>query len=54
MRPLVQGRDVLALGVPPGPQVGRLIAAIEDARDRGEIRTRDEALARLVILSGNQ
>jgi tRNA nucleotidyltransferase (CCA-adding enzyme) len=46
-KPLVQGRDVLALGIDAGPEVGRLIAAIENARDRGEIRTRDEALALL-------
>jgi tRNA nucleotidyltransferase (CCA-adding enzyme) len=45
--PLVLGRDVLALGVAPGPEVGRLIRKIEDARDRGEIETRDEALALL-------
>lgn len=43
-KPLVQGRDVLALGVPPGPEVGRLIALVEDARDRGELREREEAL----------
>lgn len=42
--PLVRGRDVLALGLASGPEVGRLIAAIEEARDRGEIATRDEAL----------
>jgi len=45
--PLVLGRDVLALGVPAGPEVGRLIAAIEDARDRGEIEDREAALTRL-------
>jgi tRNA nucleotidyltransferase (CCA-adding enzyme) len=43
-KPLVQGRDVLALGIPAGPEVGRLIALVEDARDRGEITDRDEAL----------
>ncbi|HEX4825125.1 MAG TPA: HD domain-containing protein [Candidatus Polarisedimenticolaceae bacterium] len=43
-KPLVLGRDVLALGVAPGPEVGRLIALVEEARDRGEIRERDEAL----------
>ncbi|HEX6852615.1 MAG TPA: HD domain-containing protein [Candidatus Polarisedimenticolaceae bacterium] len=46
-KPLVQGRDALALGVPPGPEMGRLIAAIENARDRGEVRTREEALVLL-------
>jgi len=50
--PLVQGRDVLALGVPPGPRVGTLIREIEDARDRGEIRSRDEALEMLRRLLG--
>lgn len=42
--PLVQGRDVLALGVAPGPEVGRLVRAVEEARDSGEIKERDEAL----------
>jgi len=50
-RPLVQGRDVLALGVAPGPDVGRLVRAIEEARDRGEIENRAEALALLGRLS---
>jgi hypothetical protein len=46
-RPLVLGRDVLALGVPPGPRVGRLVERIEAARDAGEITTREEALEML-------
>ncbi len=50
--PLVQGRDALSLGVAPGPEVGRLIRAVEDARDRGEITSRDEALALLEHLVG--
>jgi tRNA nucleotidyltransferase (CCA-adding enzyme) len=45
--PLVLGRDVLALGVAPGPAVGRLIREIEDARDRGEIVGREDALVLL-------
>jgi tRNA nucleotidyltransferase (CCA-adding enzyme) len=44
---LVLGRDVLALGVAPGPAVGRFIREIESARDRGEIESRDDALALL-------
>jgi len=52
--PLVLGRDVLALGVPPGPEVGRIIRDIEDARDRGEIVTRDEALDRLHRIVGGR
>ncbi len=49
-KPLVLGRDVLALGVRPGPEVGRFIRAVEEARDRGEIRERAEALALLLRL----
>lgn len=49
--PLVLGRDVLALGVPPGPRVGELIRMVEDARDRGEIETREEALTLLRSLA---
>lgn len=49
-RPLVLGRDVLALGIEPGPEVGRLIAAVESARDRGELETRDQGLELLRTL----
>ena len=45
--PLILGRDVLALGVTPGPAVGRFVRAVEDARDRGEIKERAEALEML-------
>lgn len=46
--PLLQGRDVLALGVPGGPQVGEILRQVEariEARD--EPTTRDEALVLL-------
>jgi putative nucleotidyltransferase with HDIG domain len=44
--PLVRG-DVLAraIGLPDGPQVGRLLAAIDEARFAGEVATADEAIA---------
>lgn len=44
--PLVRG-DALAaaLGVAPGPDLGRLLAAIEEARYAGEVATADEAIA---------
>lgn len=41
---LLRGRDLLALGVPAGKEVGRWIAAVEQARDEGEIATSAEAL----------
>jgi poly(A) polymerase len=43
--PLISGRDVLALGLMPGPRVGEILRRVENARLDGEIQTRDEALA---------
>jgi len=43
--PLVRGDDLLALGVPQGPQIGRILEAIREAQAAGEITTREEALA---------
>ena len=43
---LLTGDDLMAeLGIGPGPLVGRLLAAVEEARATGEIASRDEALA---------
>jgi poly(A) polymerase len=43
---LVTGHDVMeTLGIGPGPEVGRLLRAIEEAQGSGEIHTREEALA---------
>ncbi len=43
--PLLQGRDLLELGLEPGPRVGEIIRAIEDKRDAGEVRSKEDALA---------
>jgi poly(A) polymerase len=43
--PLITGEDVLALGLAPGPAVGGILRAVENARLEGEIRTREDALA---------
>jgi len=46
--PLITGRDVMAhLGIPSGPEVGRLLAQVREAQAVGEVHTRDEALALL-------
>jgi hypothetical protein len=42
--PLLRGEDILALGVPPGPEVGRLLDLVAEERAAGEISTRDEAV----------
>lgn len=43
--PLVDGGTLMeALGLPPGPEVGRLLEALREAQAAGEIRSREEAL----------
>ena len=44
--PLVKGRDLMTeLGLPEGPEVGRLLEVIREAQAAGEVTTREEALA---------
>jgi len=43
-RRLITGDDLLALGLPPGPRIGEILRAVDDARLEGRIRTREEAL----------
>jgi putative nucleotidyltransferase with HDIG domain len=46
--PLVRGEDVMArFGIPPGPEVGRLLERAREAQGLGLVRTREEALAYL-------
>jgi len=42
--PLITGHDVMALGYPPGPRVGRILSYIRNRQVEGEIKTREEAL----------
>lgn len=45
-RPLISGTELMqALGIPPGPLVGRLLAAIGEAQAGGDIASPAEALA---------
>jgi tRNA nucleotidyltransferase/poly(A) polymerase len=42
---LVTGAEVQELlGIPPGPEVGKALAAVRQAQVEGEVRTKDEAL----------
>ena len=41
---LVRGEDLLALGVPQGPQIGALLEALREAQAEGAVTTRAEAL----------
>jgi poly(A) polymerase len=52
-RPPIRGDDILrALGIRPGPDVGRALAELEEAAFAGEIRTREEAIERARELLG--
>jgi hypothetical protein len=43
-KPLIDGRDLIEMGVPPGPEVGRILRAVREAQDEKSIHTREEAL----------
>ncbi|MCB9779467.1 MAG: CCA tRNA nucleotidyltransferase [Alphaproteobacteria bacterium] len=42
---LVQGRDLMDLGTPPGPTMGRILADVRHAQLAGRVGNREEALA---------
>ncbi len=42
---LITGRDVVAIGVKPGPRIGAILEAVREAQMIGEVGSRDEALA---------
>jgi hypothetical protein len=42
--PLVRGRDLIALGLTPGPLFQEILTQVEEAQLGGEFRSRDEAL----------
>jgi len=44
-RPLVRGRDLLALGVQPGPRMGSLLREIYEQQLDGRLQTLDEGIA---------
>jgi tRNA nucleotidyltransferase (CCA-adding enzyme) len=51
IKPLVMGRDLLALGVPPGPDMGRLLKKLYKAQLDGlfETKTRGIEKARRIV-----
>ena len=52
--PIVMGRHLLELGLPPGPEVGRLLRRIYEAQLDGDITTLDEGLARARVIIEQQ
>ena len=51
-KPLLSGRDLLAIGIPPGPGMGEILEAVRAAQDEGEIQNKDQALALVTKLVG--
>lgn len=52
---LVTGHDIMAaLGIGPGPDVGRLLRAVEEAQEAGDVTTREEALSLIRRLAARQ
>ncbi|OQA82095.1 MAG: CCA-adding enzyme [Lentisphaerae bacterium ADurb.Bin242] len=45
--PLLTGRDLIALGIPPGPGMGKLLRHLNDLQLEGVVRTREEAIRAL-------
>ncbi len=43
--PLVNGRDLMATGLKPGPQLGKILREIAEMQLAGEISTKEEAIA---------
>jgi tRNA nucleotidyltransferase (CCA-adding enzyme) len=43
--PLLKGRDVVALGVAPGPEVGRILQLVYERQLDGAVTTAEDALA---------
>lgn len=44
-RPLLTGRDLIGMGWPEGPEIGRILAALEEQQLENRLSTREEALA---------
>jgi len=52
--PLLRGRHLLALGLEPGPEIGRILDVCFEAQLAGRITTLDEALALAKRISGGR
>ncbi|MBC7222046.1 CCA tRNA nucleotidyltransferase [Candidatus Bipolaricaulota bacterium] len=53
-RELLSGEDLLAMGEPPGPRLGRILGEIHERILAGDITTREEALREAAKLLGRE
>ncbi len=52
-KPLINGSDLLALGFPEGPVIGKILRSLEEAQLENKIATKEEAVAWLKTKSFN-
>lgn len=45
--PLITGKDLIALGMKPGPEFGKILQSVKDAQLENKVSTREEALTLL-------
>jgi len=50
VKPLIQGRDLIAMGMKPGPDMGRILRAIEVEQVAGTITSPDDAKAMAKVM----
>jgi hypothetical protein len=41
---LISGKDLVSLGIPPGPAIGEVLRHARNAQDLGDVSTREDAL----------
>ncbi|MCU0723992.1 MAG: HD domain-containing protein, partial [Planctomycetes bacterium] len=51
---LVDGRDLIALGIPRGPVFARILRTVEEAQLSGQISTREEAMRAAAKIAGRE
>ncbi len=51
---LITGNDLIALGVPRGPEIGKILGKIQEKEDEGEVYDRKSALSLASSLIGDQ
>ncbi|MFO8090287.1 MAG: hypothetical protein R6U13_10655 [Desulfatiglandaceae bacterium] len=42
--PLISGKDLVSLGIPPGPAIGGLLKHVRNAQDLGEVTSKEDAI----------
>ncbi len=51
VKPELRGRDLKAMGIPPGPVYGKILNRLLDARLNGEVKSREEEVALAKMLA---